>query len=231
MNVSDNHCVSMAQWQDEQHPSCLRIHEISLSNFHHRDQEQVRLVGDGAYRSVWMVREHDGTKRSLKTFKYSKHKWWNKRELMPRWLRRHRIDAVASEQLTASPYVANIYGFCANAALYDYADEGDLYSFIKSTNRTRTESLRVAYHVAAAVADAHHLDHRNRATIAHTDIKPDQFLLLDGMYKLNDFNRAHLISWDPNQDKQCGFYFEYNLGTVSHVAIRQILICYQFLMH
>jgi serine/threonine protein kinase len=122
--------------------------------------------------------------------------------------------------------VADIHGYCANAALVDYADGGNLTSFIVSKNRTKTESLRVAYHVAAAVADAHHVDYRKRATIAHTDIKPDQFLLLDGVYKLNDFNRARLIKWNPKRGKQCGFYFEDNLGVVSHVAFWQILISY-----
>lgn len=229
LDVTENQCVSMAKWQDEHHPSCLKVHEISLTDFHRGDQEQVRLVGDGGYRSVWMVREYDGTQRVLKTWKYSLSKWWNKTELMPRWFNRHRTDAVATEQLAASPYVADIYGYCANAALADYAAEGHLQSFIESKNRTKTESLRVAYHVAAAVADAHHVDNRKRATIAHTDINPKQFLLMNGVYKLNDFNRAQLLSWDPKRDKHCGFYFEYNLGPVSHDAIRQILICYRLL--
>jgi hypothetical protein len=212
LDKGEEGCVSLAEWQDDHHQSCLRIHETSLSELNSGDHELVRVVGDGHYRSVWMVREFDGTRRVLKTLRYD-----DDMKFTERWIEKHRIDAVALEQLTASPLVADIHGYCATAALADYADGGNLSNFIKLENRTKSESLKVAYHVAAAVADAHHPDSMGRATIAHTDIKPDQFILLDGVYKLNDFNRARFISWNPIQNKQCGFHFTDNLGKVSRV--------------
>ena len=37
---------------------------------------------------------------------------------------------------------------------------------------------------------AHHFDERDRVTVVHADISLDQFLIVDGVYKLNSFNRA-----------------------------------------
>jgi serine/threonine protein kinase len=85
---------------------------------------------------------------------------------------------------------------------------------------SKEELLKVAHDVACGVRDAHNFDHRERATIAHCDLSPDQFLLVDGVYKLNDFNRAKFLSWDPERDEQCGFTFELNQGNVSANVLR-----------
>jgi hypothetical protein len=59
--------------------------------------------------------------------------------------------------------------------------------------------------VARAVADAHHFDSKGRATIVHRDIKVNQFILINGMYRLNDFNLAHLMRWNREKDEYCEF--------------------------
>ena len=39
---------------------------------------------------------------------------------------RHRKDALASERLSKSPYVVDIYAYCSNSAIFEYGDKGDI---------------------------------------------------------------------------------------------------------
>jgi serine/threonine protein kinase len=63
-----------------------------------------------------------------------------------------------------------------------------------------------------SIHDAHHFDDRGRATMAHTDIKPDQFLYQDGYYRLTDFNRVRFLSWNEEDNTECGFRVQKNGG-------------------
>ena len=51
-------------------------------------------------------------------------------------------------------------------------------------------NLRVSYHLARAVADLHSIDATDATSFVHNDICCDQFLFIDGVFKLNDFNLA-----------------------------------------
>lgn len=128
-------CEILGDWQEEHNPSCNKMHEIDMTEFFHKDtllttnhrsRQTLGYMKTGGFRSVWMVSEYDGTKRALKTLRYSE-----KRSFDERHFERHRVDAVVMEQLTASPYVADIYGYCANSALVDYSSHGDLYSIFR----------------------------------------------------------------------------------------------------
>jgi hypothetical protein len=201
-------CVALGKWQDEHHPSCLVVHEIDLAHSRSGQQEQFRFLGSGHYRDAIMFREYDGNMRALKTYRYTSTRGFDERI----W-DKHRRDALATEQMTDSPHVINIYGYCTNAAVVDFSDKGSLERVFRS-KPSKAELLQVAHDVACAVRDAHHFDDKGRATIAHCDIKLDQFLLVNGVYQLNDFNRAKFLSWDPERNEQCGFTFELNQGNV-----------------
>ena len=206
-------CVPLAVWQDDQHPTCNMFHEIPLYELDHSDEyELARLMSNGAYRDVWGIREFDGTRRVLKTLRYLK-----KRQFDQRNFDRHRRDAVASEQLSASPYIANIFGYCANSALYDYSTGGDLYD-IRDSNFSKNELLIIAHDIAASIADAHHYDSKERATIVHADIKPNQFLNINGKYQLSDFNRCRFLSWNSEREEYCGFTVGKNGGKVRELC-------------
>jgi hypothetical protein len=58
----------------------------------------------------------------------------------------------------------------------------------------------------------HNIDKEGRASIAHTDISPSQFIQIDGIYKLNDFNRARFLRWNNETDKACPYYVGKNPG-------------------
>lgn len=206
-------CVALADWQEGFHPSCNAFHEVSMSRLVHEDGwELLRLVNNGAYRDVWGIRDFDGQRRVLKTLRYL-----GSRNFDQRNFDRHRRDAVASEQLSASPYIVDIYGYCANSALTDYCEDGDLFDVREVLNPDKNELLQIAYDVAQSVADAHHYDSQGRATIAHTDLKPNQWIYLNGKYQLNDFNRCRFLSWNTDKDEVCGFEVARNAGAVSDV--------------
>ena len=206
-------CKPVAKWANEYHPTCNGIHEVGMGHLiDSSGLETSRLVGSGANRDVWSVREFDGTKRALKTLQMSK-KW----EIDV--FDRNREDAVASEQLSASPYVMSIYGNCLNSAIFDFGDGGEL-SDVHGSNPSKDELLRIAHEVVSAVADAHHVDDKGRATIAHADIHPGQFLKINGRYMLNDFNRCRFLSWDRKKDVPCGF----KVKTNGHGVVSMILI-------
>jgi serine/threonine protein kinase len=223
-------CQRIADWQSGHNPTCNNIHEMSwgwqhllsdrveellLDNDYDLEDnpddtlEQARLVAGGAYRHVWMIREYDGTKRALKTLRVDgKAKAFDLRNFD-----RHRRDAVAMEQLTSSPLIVNIYGYCSNTGLFDWGEGGDLESlFERQPDISKAQLLHIAYNVSLSIAHAHNFDDKERPTIAHTDIKPDQFLYQDGYYRLTDFNRVRFLMWNREKDLQCGFRVQKNGG-------------------
>lgn len=117
-----------------------------------------------------------------------------------------RRDAVAMEQLTQSPYVADIYAYCSVSSVVDYSNEQDLSEIFEGKKQpTKDELFRISYDVAASVADAHHPNAQRHSTIAHLDIKPDQWIRMNGKYLFQDFNLARFLSWNPKQRKNCGW--------------------------
>lgn len=218
-------CEYSTDWQFAYHPSCNSIHETDLNDL---SSGEVTMVNNGAFRDVWRIREFDGAYRVMKTLRLIE-----KRKFDQRNFDRHRRDALAFEQLVGSPYVVDIFGHCSNSAVFDFCDGGDLFKLhIKESRDPETgmkfeepvdpedkpstqKVLEVAIVVAKSVADAHNFDEKGRPTIAHTDIKPDQWILgSDGNYRLNDFNRGRFLSWDMETHEVCPFTVGKNPGMV-----------------
>jgi hypothetical protein len=118
------------------------MHEADLTNIHAQilKNEQVGLIGNGYYRDVWFIREFSQEKRVLKTLRY-KHEFHEQNN------DRHRIDALAMERLTKSPHILDIYGYCGNSGLYEYAEGGNIYQAIwpseKKQNLTQIQKLHI----------------------------------------------------------------------------------------
>ena len=176
-----------------------------------------QLVASGAFRQVFMIREYDGTRRALKTLRVDS----DRKTFDLKSFDRHRRDAVSMDQLTSSPLVVDIYSYCTNSALFDWGEGGDLSVLfgvqvgreIKTARPVPSKEtlLQIAYNVSLSLAHAHHPDPHGRATLAHTDIKPNQFLYQDGYYKLTDFNRVRFMTYDDNGNV-CGFKVGKNGG-------------------
>lgn len=109
------------------------------------------------------------------------------------------MDTISMERLSASPYALDIYGNCAISQLTQLA-EHSLFAHILHERRqlllagntttsrmTPEEQLSIAHHVASGIADMHH------AGIAHNDLSIHQFLFVEGIYKISDFDFASFV--------------------------------------
>ena len=217
-------CQRIEDWQIGQNPTCNILHESSIGWNHmfsdrnpkdipddvdeDEEYEQAIVQAGGAFRHVWMIREFDGTKRALKTLRVD-----GRQDFDLRNTDRHRRDAISTDELTSSPLVVDIYGYCSNSALYDWGEGGDLESiFERDPNITKDQLLKIAYNVSLSIHHIHNFNELGRPTIAHTDIKVDQFLYQDGYYRLTDFNRVRFLMWNEEKNLQCGFHVAKNGG-------------------
>lgn len=104
------------------------------------------------------------------------------------------------ERLSSSPFTLDIYGNCGISQLTELA-ESSLFAHIVHARQaallTSEEQLSIAHHVASGVADMH------TAGIAHNDLSPDQFLLVNGIYKISDFHLASFTKQTQNDGTIC----------------------------
>lgn len=97
---------------------------------------------------------------------------------------------------------------------------------------SRPNFLETALQVSTALTDVHNTDKDGQASIAHTDITPSQFIMIDGKYKLNDFNRCRFIRWNRTDDKPCSYLVGRNPGKVSiHVVCIIGTVCCHICIH
>jgi hypothetical protein len=159
---------------------------------------------------VWIVPDETNNLRVVKTLRYV-------HDMNHRNYDRNRRDAMALEHLTASKHVVGIYGYCSASGLFEYSDGGDIARVLipeddGEPKLTPIEKLRIATQGAMGLAAVHNVDKEGRASMAHTDIGIDQFILIDGRYKLNDFNRARFILKNKTDGSNCPYFVPNNPG-------------------
>jgi serine/threonine protein kinase len=169
------------------------LHEIGLHMGEQRaGDHRIEYLAGGGFKDVWRIRMEDDepTEYVLKTSRYDIH-------FSPDDLESHRKDAMIMEQTTASPYVLNMYSYCAFSNLVESAPYtlGVWVDRLQKHTTKSDELLNLAYQVAQGVADMH-LFQNGMATVAHIDIKPSQFLYSPKtkVFKINDFNRGRLLT-------------------------------------
>lgn len=101
----------------------------------------------------------------------------------------NRKDVLVMEHLTSSPYVVDIYGYCGLSHFEELGGNGNLHDQVKLAREHKQElspldKLRICVQITTAVAHMHELG------VAHNDICCHQIILIDGIFKLNDFNFA-----------------------------------------
>lgn len=205
-------CKAQYDWMLMSFPTCNSVHEMDLTDLQATSKQSMRvaILGSGFWRDVWKIKHGIINEQVvLKSLRY-KHEWEDRN------YDRHRRDAVATERLTWSPNIVNIYAYCGNSGVYEFAPGGDIdealfYSDAPKWNST--ERLVVAFQVASAIADAHDSERNGIPTLAHTDITTAQFVHMDGTYKLNDFNRCRFIPVNQRTNENCGFNVGNNPGT------------------
>lgn len=116
----------------------------------------------------------------------------------------NRVDALAMERLTASPFVMNLYSYCGMTVVTEYAPKevADVANKMNSTAR-----LELAAQVAQGLADIHSIDNSSRTTLVHNDLNLANLVLTpDNVPVLNDFNIAILLMKHNETDETCPFY-------------------------
>lgn len=244
-----SHCPFIADWQSKKSAmsNCNVLHEVAMdirnegyddNNYGNKKKnehirQRIEHIDSGGFKDVWKVFNADDTLAGyvLKTTLYS-------RKFRERELNKHRKDALVMDEATSSPYVINMYGYCAYSSIVEAA-EGTMGSWLHKHKKSISskDRLTLAMMVAKGVYEMH-LYHNDLPTIAHADIKSSQFLQIrtgttpnhkhgnkgnddDDMitisnnivFKVNDFNRARfLTSTTPTKKDEnrtiCPFYID-----------------------
>ncbi|CAD5212950.1 unnamed protein product [Bursaphelenchus okinawaensis] len=187
------------------------------------DFESIRLISNGAYGAVYLVRHY----RTRQRFALKKMK---KQTL----LLRNQVDQVYAERdiltFTDNPFVVSFYGSFETkqhlCMLMEYVEGGDCASLLKSAGVLPIEVARL--YVAETVLAIEYL---HSCGIVHRDLKPDNLLITSiGHIKLTDFglskiglmNRTTLVSEGFLDDTQ-QFRDNQLCGTPEYIAPEVIL--------
>jgi len=205
-------CRPMHEWQSYHFSTCNLVHEQPLN-----DKEGGKYLARGSWRQTFEVYDSGtGDRIALKTLR-------NTLPFKPNTMERHRVDSVMYERLTSSPYVMDIYGHCGYSGLFEFSDGGTLDGLIRDRQDrgkkplSRVDKLSLAVEVASGVAAVHTMESRNGySAMVHSDLHLEQFVWSGGRYKLNDFNRGHLMYWNHRKHESCPYYWpDGNPGPVS----------------
>ena len=209
-------CQPMHEWQSYQFPTCNVVHEQPLN-----DKEEGKYLAAGNWRQTFEVHESGTDDRiAMKTLR-------NQLSFDADTMEMHRVDSLMYERLTSSPSVMDIYGYCGHSGLFEFSDGGTLKDLVLNRQRrgekplSRMDKLTIAVEVASGVADLHTMGSRNGyAAMAHGDLCLNQFVRSGGKYKLNDFNRGHLMYWNHRKRESCPYNWpEPNPGHVSSFIV------------
>lgn len=120
-------CVPQYDWQTLQFPTCNELHALDIltrvRTLNPAEEPESILLARGGYRDVWFVEQNDlppaelGETVAMKTLLYE-HPWTERN------MDRHRRDALATDRLRRSPNALDLFGYCGNTGLYEFAEGG-----------------------------------------------------------------------------------------------------------
>jgi len=179
-----------------------------------RGMVRTRLLFSGSQREAWIMASH--VNGAIKNYNKHQNKYENKpvilktllfsKDFSPKKFDLQRLDALATERLTASPYVVNTFGFCGMSVLNEFADGGDLYHGSKNVTITSLQKMIYSRDSELGLADIHGIDGPDHVpTLMHRDIRSHNFLLVGGQLKYHDFNNAQVLAQNTKTGKYCGF--------------------------
>jgi serine/threonine protein kinase len=118
----------------------------------------------------------------------------------------NRVDAIAMERLTSSPYVINMFGYCGMSVVTEYAGQ-NVGQVADKLNPL--EKLELAKMIAQGVADIHGID--DRVSLVHNDLNFANIFIGNkhGRPLINDFNIAVLMMKRNETGEACTFTSHY----------------------
>ncbi|EJK70002.1 hypothetical protein THAOC_08682 [Thalassiosira oceanica] len=206
---TDPECVPMSPWQAESFPTCNGFHETGIESL--VDNSLRLLSTSGSWRDAWRLKAPiAGQKDSvdniiMKTINQASR---NKHTFQDRYFEFSRVDSLAMEKLTSSPYVMNIYGHCGMSVMTERGGEqlGHVARRISSRER-----VKMAIKVAEGLVDVHGIGGGDNASLVHNDINLNN-IFVGGNFRtplLNDFNIAVLLMKDRRSGQACAFTGHY----------------------
>jgi len=240
---SPPNCEPKSAWHSYSFPNCNNMHELDFLNgivppaehpsadHDAKDELYIEYMFSGGTRESWLVQKlcTDGSDCVVPGLNATEGKSTGPKVILKtlNWPVEHdevvydhqRIDALASERLTSSPHVVDIYGFCGVSALNEFADGGNFGRMIRHKNNDASispeELLLYAREAALGLADIHEIDGRGNVTsLVHHDFSAKNFLTVNGKLKVSDFNDGKLLQWDASKGKRCrGFDWDGLCGT------------------
>eukprot|EP00977_Amphora_coffeiformis_P009868 scaffold2276_cov160-Amphora_coffeaeformis.AAC.6 len=199
-------------WHRYSFPTCNEVHGVDLRKMILRGTtEKPKVVGyldSGLWRSVFAVLALDVREVVVLKMMKSQH------DVDARNIDRHRRDALVMERLSGSPNVADIYGFCGNSVLTEFASRtvddviypqrnGEFRSDEVANSQTPEGRAKLAMGVMRGLAVLHEV---NGGPIVHADIQAKQFLVSStGDVKVNDFNRCRIMASHKSSFQPCKF--------------------------
>lgn len=207
-------CVPMQPWQETSFPNCNSIHELDP---HGRSvTNEFGYLTSGGYNDIFTVdnTSYEGDpKLVLKILQFGT-------SYTDRNFDRVRRDGLIYERLTRSKYILDSYGFCGFLVMVPYSDGGTLSGDIREWRKGRLDMssntrMKYAFQSAAALDDLHDIDGEGLSSVAHGDLKGQQYLITEnGDLKLGDFNRGRFLRRNSTQpDTACTYTIGKNDAT------------------
>lgn len=186
-----------------------------------RFELDVDFLTDGGYNSIFRMADMDHTIYILKILQYET-------RYTDRNYDRVRRDSLLMERATASKYIMDIYSFCGFTQVVEYGKHGNLEDILWKIYDTITQEqkLQIATQVAQALADIQDLDGDGISSMSHGDFATKQYIMIDGILKLNDFNRGRFIRWNPKLKEPCTYTIGANDAKVRMDADYVHYICH-----
>jgi len=204
----ENDCIPMQSWQTTSFPTCSTIHEL---DFYSKSRTgEFAFVTSGGYNDIFSLqdvyREID-PKLAIKILQEGT-------SYTDRNFDRVRRDGLILERSTKSDYVLDVYGFCGFLVLVPFTEGGNLSRIIyKGGKLSSLQKLQYAYEVTAGLAAVHDIDGEKLSAVTQGDLKADQYLFMDGMLKIGDFNRGRFLRRNSTApDTACTYTIGVNDG-------------------
>lgn len=114
--IQEEHRCRRVNWTRKRFPTGTLLHEMDLVN------NVPKLVGEGAYREVFVVEQPVLGKMEkfvLKEIRYDNEMHYDAHEYV-------RVDALVTERMTSNPQIVNMYGFTGFSILAEVFVNGDI---------------------------------------------------------------------------------------------------------